>query len=97
MAPTLGDRIRKARHDSDLSQSELARRIGCNPLTIYRWEHDIAIPRGAHRNLLKQILSVRVDASQDEQEDPKGVVTSTGPATTLIFQDNTEHGGNPGP
>jgi transcriptional regulator with XRE-family HTH domain len=35
---TLGDRLRKARVDADMTQDELAAVIGCKPSTIAAWE-----------------------------------------------------------
>lgn len=56
--PTLGARIRKARKDKGLSQSELGRRLGVASQTINQWEHDKKQPR--RDNLLRLVQQTGV-------------------------------------
>jgi transcriptional regulator with XRE-family HTH domain len=43
-APTLGQRIKAYRVAADLTQAELARRIGVDYMTVSYWERDLKMP-----------------------------------------------------
>jgi transcriptional regulator with XRE-family HTH domain len=43
-APTLGQRIKAYRIAADLTQAELAQRIGVNVMTVSYWERDLKTP-----------------------------------------------------
>jgi transcriptional regulator with XRE-family HTH domain len=45
---TIGDHIRRRRIDLDLTQKEVARKIGVNPSTILLWEHGRTEPAVRH-------------------------------------------------
>lgn len=44
--PTLGDRIKRARHERQMSQSELAGLLGVGRSVISNWEHNVNQPLG---------------------------------------------------
>lgn len=44
---SLGERIALARTAVGMSKAELARRVGKDTKTVYRWEHDEAQPESA--------------------------------------------------
>lgn len=54
----IGDRIRQRREEIDISQEELARRVGCSSKTIYRYEAGEASPRRGRVTLLADLLDV---------------------------------------
>jgi len=45
---TVGEAIRKRRLDLGLKQTEVAKRIGCNELTVVNWEKGHTAPRVNH-------------------------------------------------
>lgn len=43
---TIGERIRQIRRDKKfMTREELALFLGCDPKTVYAWEHNITTPR----------------------------------------------------
>lgn len=48
--------IKKVRLDLDLTQSELAKRLGVNIKTLSEWELGKAVPRPSHRRQLKELM-----------------------------------------
>lgn len=54
----IGDRIRQRREGLEISQEELARRVGCSIKTIYRYEAGEASPRRGRVRELAELLDV---------------------------------------
>ncbi|HPQ96499.1 MAG: helix-turn-helix transcriptional regulator [Thiothrix sp.] len=54
----LGDRIRKAREKNDLTQEQLALRLGVKKSTIDKWEQETSTPRVNRLTTLAGILNV---------------------------------------
>jgi transcriptional regulator with XRE-family HTH domain len=54
----IGERIRQARHDANLSQLQLGKRIGRDHRTIHRWEYATSIPTLEDLLLLADALGV---------------------------------------
>lgn len=82
---TIGDRIAGARDAANLSQSELARKLGVKVKTVRGWENDVTEPRANKLQMLSGLLNVSlmwllngegqgVDAPQDEQPISPDVV-----------------------
>lgn len=53
---TLGEQIKLKREEKNLSQEELAGRIGVSRQAVSKWESDLSVPTGANRRLLNQVL-----------------------------------------
>ena len=53
------EKLRTAQH---MTQEELARRVGCNRLTIFRWERALSLPNGD--NLLKLAAALGVTPNE---------------------------------
>ncbi|MCL2166463.1 MAG: helix-turn-helix domain-containing protein [Clostridiales bacterium] len=52
---TVGKRIRSMRHNANMTLKELSAEIRVSLNTIYRWEHEIAVPR---KEALRRIAEV---------------------------------------
>ena len=55
---TFGDRIAAAREMADMSQSELARRVGVRVSTLRSWEDDLSEPRANRLSMMAGLLNV---------------------------------------
>lgn len=55
---TFGDRLAGARQAVNMTQIELAKRLGVKLKTIRVWEDDMAEPRANHLSMLSGLLSV---------------------------------------
>lgn len=50
------ERLQEARRTLDLTQVELAARLGVSPRTVQNWETTDRMPRAKHRRLLNTFL-----------------------------------------
>jgi transcriptional regulator with XRE-family HTH domain len=55
---TFGDRLAAAREAADMSQAELARRLGVRLKTLRAWEDDLGEPRANRLSMMAGILNV---------------------------------------
>ena len=55
---TLGDRLTAAREQADLSQAELARKLGVKKSTLVSWEDDLNEPRANRLQMVSGMLGV---------------------------------------
>lgn len=55
---TFGDRLAAAREAADLTQKELAKRLGVKVKTIAAWENDLFEPRANRLQMLAGLLNV---------------------------------------
>lgn len=55
---TFGDRLADARGALDMTQKELAHRIGVRTETLDNWENDLSEPRASRLNILAGLLNV---------------------------------------
>lgn len=55
---TLGEKIKLARGKKNLSQEELAEKLGVSRQAVSKWENDNALPQGINRELMSQVLGV---------------------------------------
>jgi len=67
---TLGDRIRQARERADISQAELARRIGISKNAMNTIEGGQSDPRVSRIVAIARVLGVSTDTLLDMQEKP---------------------------
>ncbi len=58
---TIGEKIRWKRNQFNLSQERLAQLLKVNLKTIYRWEHDEAVPRPDTLKKLAEIFNESVE------------------------------------
>lgn len=73
---TFGDRLAAAREAADLSQKELAKRLGVKSKTVAAWENDISEPRANRLQMLAGLLNVSLMwllNGEGEGVDPPGV------------------------
>jgi transcriptional regulator with XRE-family HTH domain len=57
---TFGDRLAAAREKSNLSQQDLAKRLGVQSSTIKSWENDNSEPRANRLSMLAGLLNVSI-------------------------------------
>ncbi|MGX9354923.1 helix-turn-helix domain-containing protein [Roseobacteraceae bacterium S113] len=55
---TFGDRLAAAREATNMSQSQLAKRMGVRVTTLRGWEEDRAEPRANHLSIMAGLLNV---------------------------------------
>lgn len=63
---TLGEQIRQARENKNLSQEELASQLGVSRQAVSKWENDSSVPQGINREMLSQILELELSISEGE-------------------------------
>lgn len=61
---TLGEQIRQARENKNLSQEELAAQLGVSRQAVSKWENDSSIPQGINREMLSQTLGLELAVSE---------------------------------
>ena len=57
-AATFGDRVAAAREAVDMSQAQLARRLGIKKSTVMAWEQDLSEPRANKLSMMSGVLNV---------------------------------------
>lgn len=90
---TLGEQIRQARENKNLSQEELADQLGVSRQAVSKWENDTSIPQGINRELLSKLLELEMGNTVDSREEaPKSkkksiiwIVLVCGAAALLIL------------
>ena len=55
---TFGDRLAAAREMADMTQPELARRLGVRVATLRSWENDLSEPRANRLSMMAGLLNV---------------------------------------
>jgi transcriptional regulator with XRE-family HTH domain len=55
---TFGDRVAASREAADMTQAELARRLGVRLTTLQSWEDDLAEPRANRLSIMAGLLNV---------------------------------------
>lgn len=55
---TFGDRLTAAREKADMTQNDLARRLGVRAATLRAWEDDLSEPRANRLNTIAGLLNV---------------------------------------
>ena len=61
---TLGKQIRQARENQNLSQEELALKLGVSRQAVSKWENNSAVPQGLNREMLSQILGLEFSITE---------------------------------
>ncbi len=75
---TFGDRMAAAREAADMTQAQLARRLGVKKSTIASWEEDLAEPRANRLQMLAGMLNVSI----------MWLITGEGPGTDMASEDD---------
>lgn len=57
---TFGDRLAAARDAANMTQAQLARRLGIKPSTLINWEDDLSEPRANRLSMLAGLLNVSI-------------------------------------
>ncbi len=85
---TFGDRLAAAREAAEMSQAELARRLGVRVATLRAWEDDLSEPRANRLSMVAGLLNVSmtwlINGQGDGLDAPveEGVLPSS--ATELL-------------
>ncbi|MEX0284573.1 MAG: multiprotein-bridging factor 1 family protein [Paracoccaceae bacterium] len=59
-AATFGDRVAGAREAADMTQAQLARRLGVKKATVDGWEQDMSEPRANKLSMMAGVLNVSI-------------------------------------
>ena len=59
-AATFGDRVAGARDAADMTQAQLARRLGVKKTTVRSWEEDLSEPRANKLSMMAGLLNVSI-------------------------------------
>lgn len=57
-AATFGDRLAAAREYAQMTQAQMARRLGIKASTLRAWEQDLSEPRANHLSIMAGVLNV---------------------------------------
>jgi len=79
-AATFGDRVAGARDAADMTQAQLARRLGVKKTTVRSWEEDLSEPRANKLSMMAGLLNVSI----------MWLLTGEGEGTASPAQDTTE-------
>lgn len=84
---TLGEQIRQARENKNLSQEELAEQLGVSRQAVSKWENDSSIPQGMNRELLSKLLELEQSlGAEKEPSNKRSIVMWLGwGIATLLF------------
>lgn len=66
---TLGEQIRRARENKNLSQEELAEQLGVSRQAVSKWENDTSMPQGINKELLTKLLEIEFEPSINSAEE----------------------------
>lgn len=81
---TLGEQIKQAREEKNLSQEALAEHMGVSRQAVSKWENDTAIPQGANRELLSQVLDLEI-IKEDAEAPGRRVILWSGWIAAVIL------------
>lgn len=82
---TLGEQIKKAREEKNLSQEALAERVGVSRQAVSKWESGTSVPRGAHRLTLSQLLCLELPDDEPVPKSGRGVCIAGWLAAGLLI------------
>lgn len=64
----LGEEIKKAREEKNLSQEDLAEQLGVSRQAVSKWENGMALPQGINREMLNRILELNIMLETEESD-----------------------------
>ena len=82
---TLGEQIKQAREEKNLSQEALAEYMGVSRQAVSKWENDTAIPQGANREMLAQVLDLEIIKDDEEVPGKRAIFWSGWIAAVLLL------------
>lgn len=82
----LGQQIKQARENKNLSQEELASKLGVSRQAVSKWENNSAIPQGLNREMLSQALGLELFTTESApaKKRNKGMWLGWGLAAVLL-------------
>ena len=66
---TLGEQIRRARENNNLSHEDLTEQLGVSRQAVSKWENDTSVLQGINRELLSKLLELELGTSANTTED----------------------------
>jgi len=58
---TIGEQIKHARENKNLSQEELAFQLGVSRQAVSKWENGVSLPHGINKEMLSEILNIKLE------------------------------------
>lgn len=74
MRVSIGNRIATLRKEKNMTQSELAEKLGVSPQAVSKWENDLAYPDITLLGPLSEILGCSIDTILKPDEHPETVM-----------------------
>jgi DNA-binding transcriptional regulator YiaG len=68
---TLGDQLHLARIEANLSQSEVAQKLGVSTRTVRKWEHGQTCPNEDHWQVLARLLRLDSQILNSSNQTPE--------------------------
>lgn len=81
---SMGSKVAQARKQANLTQEQLAERLGVTRQAVSRWESDTAFPETDKIVRMAQILNVSCDYLLRDGETEKAGAAPAGPVTRLL-------------
>ena len=90
-AATFGDRLAAARDYAQMTQAQMARRLGIKASTLRAWEQDLSEPRANHLSIMAGVLNVSMmwlmNGEGEGLEAPLSEEAATSSDVSLILRD----------
>ncbi len=87
---TFGDRVAGARENANMTQEQLARRLGVKLRTLRDWEEDLSEPRANRLQMLSGLLNVSItwllNGEGDGLEGPVDELALPGDVSDLLVE-----------
>lgn len=74
MSVSIGNRIATLRKAKNMTQSELAEKLGVSPQAVSKWENDLAYPDITLLGSLAEILGCSIDSILKPDEQPETIM-----------------------
>lgn len=72
---TFGEKLNKMRKSADLTQEDVANRLGVSPQAVSKWENDLSCPDIMLLPKIAELYSITVDGLLDGNEPEKPIKT----------------------
>lgn len=82
---TLGEQIKQAREKKNISQEELAFRLGISRQAVSKWENNLAVPQGLNMDMMKQVLEIDITENKDVVKKSINLPAIFGWTVSVIF------------
>jgi len=64
---SIGEQIKKARTEQNLTQVRLAESVGCTEQALIKWEKDVHTPLDIYQRKLEEILGIYLKEVENEE------------------------------